>query len=257
MQRKAKAPQKLGVFGFISSEDIKQYGQLNAGLLDMELSLKWVKTYARLFGGDVDQVTIAGESAGGGAVMLFTMLYGGTIGDSLFSQGIAASPYLPRQHNYDDHTPATFYKELLNSTDCDSGSSKRSRFDCLVELDAVTLSAAGSMIDGIDADFTRGFAPVTDGVIIQDIPSRQLYPGRVNGRRMLAGVSEVQYALNLLKKANMLEANAAEVTNMATPGRTMQTKVSSLSLVESPHPMTLTITLQSTSPNLHLTMCPS
>ena len=173
----------------------------------MELSLKWVKNYVHLFGGDADRVTIAGESAGGGAVMLFAMLYGGTIGNSLFDQGIAASPYLPRQYNYNDNTPTTFYNQVLNYTSCDSGSSGKSRFDCLVELDAVTLSAAGSDVDGIDADFTRGFAPVTDGIIVQDIPSRQLRSGRVNGRRMLAGVSKVHSVPIAPGKATILRAH--------------------------------------------------
>lgn len=180
---------QLGVFGFLSSHDVRRHGQLNAGILDMELSLKWVQNYIHVFGGDPNRVTIAGESAGGGAVMLFSMLYGGSIGSSLFEQGIAASPYLPRQYRYDDQTPLTFYQEVLEFTSCNNKNGGKRQFDCLVKLDAATLSAAGSKVDGIDSDYTRGFAPVTDGVIIQDIPSRQLNRGRLNGKRMLAGVS--------------------------------------------------------------------
>ena len=156
----------------------------------MELALEWVQNYAHLFGGDADRVTIGGESAGGGAVMLMSMLYGGTLGDSLFDQGIAASPYLPRQFEYNDDIPSGFYKSVLNYTNCDDGDAK-SQFDCLVNLNALQLSAAGTQVDSQDSDFTRGFAPVTDGTIIQDIPSHQLKPGKLNGKRMLAGVSSV------------------------------------------------------------------
>lgn len=38
-----------------------------------------------LFGGDASRVTISGESAGGGSVMLQDMAYGGTQGDFLFT----------------------------------------------------------------------------------------------------------------------------------------------------------------------------
>lgn len=77
---------QLGVFGFLSTEEVKRNGQLNAGLLDMELSLQWVQNYIHLFGGNPRKVTIAGESAGGGAVMLMSLLRGGRLGDSLFQQ---------------------------------------------------------------------------------------------------------------------------------------------------------------------------
>jgi carboxylesterase type B len=52
----------------------------------MELSLQWVQNYIHLFGGNPSRVTISGESAGGGAVMLMSMLRGGQLGDSLFHQ---------------------------------------------------------------------------------------------------------------------------------------------------------------------------
>ena len=37
-----------------------------------------------MFGGNASQVTISGESAGGGSVMLQDMAYGGSLGSSLF-----------------------------------------------------------------------------------------------------------------------------------------------------------------------------
>lgn len=64
---------------------MKKRGQLNAGLLDMELALQWVQNYIHLFGGDPRRVTIGGESAGAGAVMLLSLLRGGHLGESLFT----------------------------------------------------------------------------------------------------------------------------------------------------------------------------
>ena len=88
---------RLGAFGFLASRDVKARGALNAGLLDQRLALEWVQRYAPSFGGDPSRVTVAGESAGGGAVMLLAMARGGSDGTRLWRRGIASSPYLPTQ----------------------------------------------------------------------------------------------------------------------------------------------------------------
>lgn len=82
---------RLGAFGFLSSEDVKKGGALNAGLLDMNFALKWVQKYATAFGGDPSRVTIAGESAGGAAVLYQSMAYGGKQKEDLF-QNVSCMP---------------------------------------------------------------------------------------------------------------------------------------------------------------------
>ena len=76
---------RLGAFGFLSSEDVKKNGQVNAGLLDQRFALRWVQAHIRSFGGDPSKVTIAGESAGAGAVMLQALAYGGKQNPPLFN----------------------------------------------------------------------------------------------------------------------------------------------------------------------------
>lgn len=85
--------EQLGAFGFLSSDEIKNNGTANAGLQDVAFSLKWVQKNIAKFGGDPTKVTITGESAGGGAVMLLATAKNGELGTSLFQNGIAASPY--------------------------------------------------------------------------------------------------------------------------------------------------------------------
>jgi carboxylesterase type B len=63
----------------------------------MRFALQWVQDNIHLFGGDPDQVTISGESAGGGSVMLLAMANGGNEGDALFKGLAPSSPYLPTQ----------------------------------------------------------------------------------------------------------------------------------------------------------------
>ena len=75
---------RLGAFGFLSSEDVKKSGSLNAGLLDRNFAPQWGQGHATAFGGDPSRVTIAGESAGAAAVLYQSMAYGGEQKDNLF-----------------------------------------------------------------------------------------------------------------------------------------------------------------------------
>ncbi|KAJ4532088.1 hypothetical protein HRR90_006334 [Exophiala dermatitidis] len=100
---------RLAAFGFLSSDEVFRNGVVNAGLLDQHFALQWVQSYIGLFGGNASQVTISGESAGGGSVMLQDMAFGGSLGQSLFVNTIAASPYLPMQYGYKDWVPSQAY----------------------------------------------------------------------------------------------------------------------------------------------------
>ncbi len=62
---------RLGVFGFLATSDLAKEANGaagNYGLLDMVAALQWVKANIKNFGGDPDNVTIFGESAGSFAV---------------------------------------------------------------------------------------------------------------------------------------------------------------------------------------------
>jgi para-nitrobenzyl esterase len=65
---------RVGVFGFLAHPELTQesgYGASgNYALLDMIAALQWVKKNISEFGGDPNQVTIAGQSAGAFAVSL-------------------------------------------------------------------------------------------------------------------------------------------------------------------------------------------
>ncbi|KAL9106629.1 MAG: hypothetical protein Q9227_008349 [Pyrenula ochraceoflavens] len=199
---------RLGAFGFLSSDEVARNGAVNGGLLDQNFALRWVQKYIHLFGGDPSRVTISGESAGGGSVMLQAMAYGGTLGDSLFQnvrnilqnrkkarsnflQIIASSPYLPVQYGYADWQPSQAYYAFAQAAGCFPGraygNTSTTIFQCLQAADTKVLQNASVTVSGSGTWGTWGFLPVTDGEFVRYLPSEQLPTGRTNGRRVLSG----------------------------------------------------------------------
>ncbi|KAH6625111.1 acetylcholinesterase precursor [Boeremia exigua] len=181
---------RLGAFGFLASDELVRNGVANAGLLDQNFALQWVQEYISNFGGDPSSVTISGVSAGGGSVMLQDMAYGGSLGESLFRSSIAASPYLPKQYAFNHWVPTQSYYAFAEAAGCPVGayrSANETIFDCLVSRDTATLSNASAEVSTTGTFGTWGFLPVTDGVFVQDVPSRQLLDKRLNGRSLLVG----------------------------------------------------------------------
>ena len=82
---------RLGVFGFLATEDLaKEAGGAagNYGLMDMVSALHWVRDNIKNFGGDPDNVTIFGESAGSFAV---STLMASPMSQGLFEKAIGES----------------------------------------------------------------------------------------------------------------------------------------------------------------------
>ena len=77
---------RLAEFGFLNVGDARANG--NQGLWDQHLAFKWVKDNIQAFMGNPDEITIFGESAGAGSVILQS-IYAGNKG--LFKRVIAES----------------------------------------------------------------------------------------------------------------------------------------------------------------------
>ncbi|MBF4632835.1 carboxylesterase family protein [Agreia pratensis] len=75
---------RLGVDGFAAVD-----GQADRGVADWLLALAWVRDNIAAFGGDPARVTVAGQSAGGGAVLA---LLASPQAQPLFHRAIAVSP---------------------------------------------------------------------------------------------------------------------------------------------------------------------
>ncbi len=71
---------RLGIFGFFHLSHLPDGADYpdaqNLGLMDQMMALKWIHNNIAAFGGDPDNVTIFGESAGGGSVSLLPLIEG-------------------------------------------------------------------------------------------------------------------------------------------------------------------------------------
>jgi carboxylesterase type B len=65
----------MGLYGWTSSLD--KDTDANAGLHDGVVALEWTKKYISKFGGDPNQITAMGESAGAGLINLMLVSNGG------------------------------------------------------------------------------------------------------------------------------------------------------------------------------------
>ena len=81
---------RLNVFGFLDLSDFgeKYKNSGNAGIADLVAALKWVKENIEAFGGDPDNVTIFGQSGGGGKVNTLGQT---PAADGLFQKAIVMS----------------------------------------------------------------------------------------------------------------------------------------------------------------------
>jgi para-nitrobenzyl esterase len=102
---------RLGAFGFL---DFSQYStaerpiQSNLGLRDIVAALEWVRDNIRSFGGDPENVTLFGESAGGNAV---TTLMCVPAARGLFARAISESS--PAEAVYDSAVTANWGADFV------------------------------------------------------------------------------------------------------------------------------------------------
>ena len=83
---------RLGVFGYYTADDLKAESPNgttgNYGLLDQIAALNWVRENIAAFGGDPNQITIAGESAGSSSVNALCV---SPLTEGMFNYAIAES----------------------------------------------------------------------------------------------------------------------------------------------------------------------
>ncbi|KAJ5767797.1 hypothetical protein N7533_000380 [Penicillium manginii] len=168
---------RVGVLGFLASEEVRQNGDLNAGLLDQRKALLWVQKYIHLFGGNPDHVVIHGASAGAGSVALHLAAYGGE-NKNLFIGAVAESTFWPTQRTVADMEFQ--YKRFAKQLDCDSSDDVLS---CLRSADIDSIQkydVVSPFPNGGDTPAPLWyFLPVYDGGIVSDYLYSSFKQGKI------------------------------------------------------------------------------
>lgn len=157
---------RVNAFGFLPGQAIKhsRTSDLNPGLLDQEYVLKWVNEHITHFGSDPHNVTIWGQSAGGGSVVAQVLANnnGRRRGNQkLFSKALASSPFWPKTYRYDDPQAEDIYTQLVDLTGCAGASDSLS---CLKSVDVQKIRDANLLISASHQWNTSSYtwAPVID-----------------------------------------------------------------------------------------------
>jgi para-nitrobenzyl esterase len=150
---------RLGAFGWLAHPALGSTG--NEGLLDQQLALEWVRDHIAELGGDPNDVTIAGESAGGLSVCLHLVAPGsrGLFHRAISESGLCDLP-LPTRAEQEMHA-----MDVATSLGCggagDVAACLRAR--TTIEVRSAT-ALSGDLLD-ISAG-TRVAWPSVDGTVI-------------------------------------------------------------------------------------------
>ena len=159
---------RLGAFGWLAGPTLQSNGTANAGLYDQRLALEWVQEYIHLFGGNPNNVTVIGESAGGGSIMHQITAFGGNKGPAPFQQAILQSPGFQALPSY--YQQEQTFNTFLNLTNVSSIEEAR-------QLPYSTLQMANIVQVGNSSygEFTYG--PAVDGLFAPALPGKMLLQG--------------------------------------------------------------------------------
>ena len=143
---------RLGVLGFLHLShlpDGKEYPDAqNLGLLDQKMALKWVHENIAAFGGDPDNVTIWGESAGAGSCTMQPLIKGS---QQYFKRVIAQSGAPSQTNSVEESVAST--NDLMKALGCKTVAD-------LLKVDARKL------VDTAAAVIALRMFPVRDGRIL-------------------------------------------------------------------------------------------
>ncbi|MFT6779781.1 MAG: para-nitrobenzyl esterase [Paraglaciecola sp.] len=167
---------RLGPLGFFAHKALSEH-PANPGLLDMVAGIQWVKDNIKQFGGDPDNITIFGVSAGGMAVNLMIT---SELTKGLFHKAIAQSGYatwpLPRTKAVVALNGSPNAEQMSNTLISTIINKKQTKHS-LYELNAKML-----------VDAVEGFVlPIVDGQSLIEEPGIRYLQGQQNAVDLITG----------------------------------------------------------------------
>lgn len=201
---------RLGALGFLDlSSFSSQQAQFdsNLALRDVLMALNWVKDNIAAFGGDPNEVTLAGESAGGAIV---TTLLTVPAAKGLFARAIAESA--PATSVYDSERAAKVATMYLNRVEMDPADAAQLRelpIDQVVEAGFYVYSQVPSQSPG-----TLAYAPIVDGDLLPDYPLNRFRSGDSHPVPLLIGTNKSEAAMFKMMKSPLMPITSTAIAQM-------------------------------------------
>jgi len=190
---------RLGALGFLDFSGLVEGGSetfdTNLGLRDILAALTWVQQNIAAFGGDPANVTLFGESAGGGCI---TTLLTSPAASGLFHRAIAESS--PVTSVYDQHRATRIAAQFLELVDVTTPAELRG-------IDAPVLAqAAFDLVAATSAKEpgTLAIAPVVDGDVVPEHPIDAFAAGRQLPVPLIIGTNRDEASLFRLMKSPLM-----------------------------------------------------
>jgi para-nitrobenzyl esterase len=219
---------RLDVFGFLAHPDLTEESGVNAsgnyGLLDQIAALRWVRNNISAFGGDPDQVTVFGESAG---AMDISLLMVSPLTKGLFARAIGQSGGALKSANVFGPKPLRIGEE--------EGVKFAQALGANSIAELRTLSAADVLKAALKNPIAYGFG-VVDGYVVPDHPAKIYAEGKQHDIPLIVGWNAdegtlfaarlVAWGPSLPSYADRIRAQykdqAAAVLSLYPPGPTLE-----------------------------------
>ncbi|MDQ1124693.1 carboxylesterase/lipase family protein [Microbacterium trichothecenolyticum] len=207
---------RLGALGFLDLRDVLTRAEGNGdvdgnlALRDVLLALRWVQRNIAAFGGDPANVTVFGESAGGGLV---TTLMATPSASGLFHRAIAQSS--PASSVYGRERAAEVAARFVELAGVDPVSPTAG--EQLRAADVETLLAAAQRLFAevpAHAPGTLAFAPVVDGELVPEAPITVLSEGRGLPVPLMIGTNKDEASLFAYMKSPLIPITGDRLQRM-------------------------------------------
>ncbi|KAJ5772299.1 lipase 4 [Penicillium odoratum] len=172
---------RVGGWGFLASKEILADESANIGLYDQRMALQWLRENIAGFGGDLDQITIWGESAGAFSVG-YHLIGFDSQHDDLFCAAILESGTMLGSALQDAETMALEdgYQAIYDNVTETVGCATEDSLACL----------RGVPFETLLSEFEpQVYSPIIDGYFIRRRPSESLALGKVAEVAVLLGAN--------------------------------------------------------------------
>jgi carboxylesterase type B len=161
---------RVGIYGFLGGPTVQKEGVANAGLWDQRLALEWVQKYIPFVGGDKDQVTAMGISAGAGSILHHLIAKGGTL-DPLYTRAIVQSPGYAAVQDVAGEVEEKF-KLIEENAKC-----KGKGLECLRALSEPDMKKVMEFGNSFQKGGHSGWDPIPDDQLIYKTPAVEISNG--------------------------------------------------------------------------------